>query len=1373
MISHRPRSLIALVWLAAGPAAAAAPWDGAPFTADPSEMMAAARALPPVKDGTDIDVLLHEEEYTLDAELRAVVRRRLVYRLLTPQGARAWATSEAYWRPWQQDRPKIEARVITARGAIHSFDPETLSDQGAAAEDPEVFTDLRRVRGPLPAVDAGALVEEQTTVRDTSPFFSKGSVYRYVAGGEYPIRRAVLKVSAPTSVPLAYELRGVAPEISDSTSGGKRTLLFEVGPLDEPEAPEPYLPHDAAPQMISFSTGRSWRDVGGEFGRLVDAQLSGGEIRQLAQQAFGSARGRDNLVRVALAWMHKEIRYTGVELGDAALVPRSPAEVLTRKYGDCKDLATLLVGLLRTRGIAAQVALLRTSWDEVAPSLPGAGGFDHAIVYVPGAPPLWVDPTSAVTPVGELPVMDQGRLALVASPKTQKLVLTPEADAKVNRSLVVREIQLAESGPARLTETRTTWGSLASRYRAVKEESSAADIREWYRGFAKEAFGAKELDAFEYGAGDDLRGPFKMSLSVRDSTLASTTDQAMSMHLRVGGLMGSLPGALVESPDDSGEDAERAKEVKPRKHDFLLVEPYSAELRFRIVPPPGYVARAFQTEGDVRRMGPATLSRAFSADKEGAILATFKFDVGKSRYTPEEYEAFRKSFAEWGSEPQDEVGFDHEGRIHLAAGRVREALESYRKLAALHPKEALHEIHLARALLEVGFGEPARQHARKAVQLEPRSAEAHQTLGWILQHDVLGRRFRQGFDLDGAVAEYSKAKELDPSSFEIRGDLAILLEHDAEGERYGAGARLDEAVAEYRALRDMGHHELDDNILYALMWSHRYDELAKEASEGKDSADRSAFKVLAVAAGKGAKAAVAEAGRLGRTPDARRTLLSRAADWLVLLRLYPQAAELLAEAAKGASGQAPLQRRIALLAKTRRYDAAGQPNGARGVVAGAMAAVFDPNVRPETLSAFFAKETKAGSSDDAIGRALRGAIGSFRRRIAQSGATPAVAVDTTLSAMEAIVEGDDATGYRVRMTLPFGSGAFETWYLVREDGALKILATGRNPETLGVMALARARRGDLAGARKLLDWIRDRGPCGGGANGWSAFCAMWPENGGREGAEEISRAAAAAAALSDAPGEAVGLLERARQSASPELAKAIDWALAAAYLNGEKLADLDKVSARLYAAEGPTARALGLRLDVLRRLERTVELEALAQKRLVENPGDKVALGRLMAHKLREGDYAGGASLGEKLVASGAATADDYNELAWLSLFAGRVNDRTVELAQRATSMTESSVRAYLHTLASVDAELGKSAEAREILVKSLELRLEDAPDPADWYVIGRIAENYALADAARAAYQRTLATKVDPATPGSVELLAKRRLDALGPAQLAEPNPP
>ena len=84
-----------------------------------------------------------------------------------------------------------------------------------------------------------------------------------------------------------------------------------------------------------------------------------------------------------------------MEFGKGAIVPRSSRETLARRYGDCKDQATLLVAMLRVAGIRAQVALLRTGrYADVAPALPGLGDFDHAIVYIPGDRPMWIDPSA-------------------------------------------------------------------------------------------------------------------------------------------------------------------------------------------------------------------------------------------------------------------------------------------------------------------------------------------------------------------------------------------------------------------------------------------------------------------------------------------------------------------------------------------------------------------------------------------------------------------------------------------------------------------------------------------------------------------------------------------------------------------------------------------------------------------------------------------------------------------------------------------------------------------------------------------------------------------------------------------------------------------
>ena len=103
------------------------------------------------------------------------------------------------------------------------------------------------------------------------------------------------------------------------------------------------------------------------------------------------------------------VRYTGIEFGNGAIVPRTPREILARRFGDCKDQAALLVAMLRAAGLQADVALLSAGTGiDVVPELPGLGGFNHAIVRLAGDPPLWIDPTIHCLPAGRLPRADQG-----------------------------------------------------------------------------------------------------------------------------------------------------------------------------------------------------------------------------------------------------------------------------------------------------------------------------------------------------------------------------------------------------------------------------------------------------------------------------------------------------------------------------------------------------------------------------------------------------------------------------------------------------------------------------------------------------------------------------------------------------------------------------------------------------------------------------------------------------------------------------------------------------------------------------------------------------------------------------------------------------
>src|SRR5207237_9804113 len=97
---------------------------------------------------------------------------------------------------------------------------------------------------------------------------------------------------------------------------------------------------------------------------------------------------------------------------------------------------------------------------------------------------------------------------------------------------------------------------------------------------------------------------------------------------------------------------------------------------------------------------------------------------------------------------------------------------------------------------------------------------------------------------------------------------------------------------------------------------------------------------------------------------------------------------------------------------------------------------------------------------------------------------------------------------------------------------------------------------------------------------------------------------------------------------------------------------------------------------------------------------------------------------------------------AWAARLEGTVTEATLQDAQKATTNDRGRTDASLHTLATVYAEMGKPVEARDVLLQTFRARVTPEPEPHDWYVLGRIAEEYGAREAAIAAYLRTAAAE-------------------------------
>jgi len=482
--------------------------------------------LTPRVSGTDearsngIAVLLEEQGFRYDAEGRETTVYRRIYRVLTEGGAEITDTIGAHWSPWHQERPVLRARVIHADGEVHLLDPDAAVVQGAPEPGQKVYSDARELVAPLPSIEVGAIVEFVVEISEHRPFCPAGRSHIAMLEFDEPAAVALTWIEQPAKAPFEWVLHGDAEieRLDERMDDGARRRSFVARDRPGWEWVEGYLPPDArSVPMLEYSTATSWADVAQSYLGPVEEALSAEDTSTAIQPLLDEALAGDDpasleradLVSRLLASLRSRVRYTGLNLGDAAIVPRSPAVTLERAYGDCKDQATLLVALLDAVGIEAHVALVTTGpGTDQMHEMPGLDGFDHAIVVIPGDEPMWIDPAAELVPPGELPSMDQDRLALVIDAGTRGLMATPMSTAQSNRLLRTKRMEMPFLGAVSVTDSQTGLGATGTGLRYFGQSLEQTVIEDLRTSAAAREEGESGIETVEYGDPEDLTVPF-------------------------------------------------------------------------------------------------------------------------------------------------------------------------------------------------------------------------------------------------------------------------------------------------------------------------------------------------------------------------------------------------------------------------------------------------------------------------------------------------------------------------------------------------------------------------------------------------------------------------------------------------------------------------------------------------------------------------------------------------------------------------------------------------------------------------------------------------------------------------------------------------
>ena len=370
------------------------------------------------------------------------------------------------------------------------------------------------------------------------------------------------------------------------------------------------------------------------------------------------------------------IRYTGVEFGESSIMPARPDETLKRRFGDCKDKSTLLVAMLRAAGFDAHVALLDTGFGpDPDPDLPGIDLFDHAIVFVGGEPPVWIDATAEYLRVGDLPAAVAGRLALVASAASTTLQRIPETPASRHRIEHARDYFLVERGRGRVVETISPEGGFEGDYRERYSTMDEGEVKKAIDDYVKRVYKARAPGEIRRTASTDFSKPFTLSFEGKETEVGETFADASTVRFPPADFVDRLENELpAEKKDKDAADGEA--KTAPRTLPFRLREAFVDIWTTRVHPPPGFVpGEAPQVEDT--HVGPVHFTRAVESAPDGAITFRATLDTGdRLVWTPQELADVRAWIAKVRSGETVQLVFEQAGYKALRAGQLQEAVRS-------------------------------------------------------------------------------------------------------------------------------------------------------------------------------------------------------------------------------------------------------------------------------------------------------------------------------------------------------------------------------------------------------------------------------------------------------------------------------------------------------------------------------------------------------------------------------------------------------------------------------------------------------------------------------------------------------------------------
>ena len=585
--------------------------------------------------------VLTKTQLSYEKDGTAVSKDHYITKILTEKGIQQYGEKHVpYYRVY--DTVLIEtARVIKPDGSVIDVTPEDIKDVSAAIlEYMNIFDpDVREKIIAFKGLEIGDFIELKYTDSLFHPpmdnEFDGSDIFQH----SEPILKKVLSINGPADMPLKHVTRNGEVSFETGTTDGRTTYTWVAENIPR-IIREPAMPPlvEVVP-TVYFTTIEDWGTVSRWWNSLAETKYEISDALRAEIESLTSGKETDKeKIDAIYHFVAQKVRYMGLGTGKKkGFDPKPASETYETRYGVCRDVAALMVAMLREAEIDADIVLTGAGY-EMERELPTMG-FNHAIVAINNedGSVTYADPTIENS-VDWLPCMEAEQQVLICTDKGKTLEDTPYSSPEDNMGHVRAVSILSESGLYTSDVTLSTDGFYDMALRGFLKQLPAARQKMIFGMILQEVYPGAVLEEFATSDAEDLTAPVTINFKYSIAEYPLNADNFLLFKSPVAlGVFELISGSVF-----------RSASLPERKYPYRLGFTFGATEEEIITVPLGYEVKSMPDPIE-KSYGPIEYYMTYSTEPEVELLesgtkqVTFKRQLllKSKQMSPDEYAEFK------------------------------------------------------------------------------------------------------------------------------------------------------------------------------------------------------------------------------------------------------------------------------------------------------------------------------------------------------------------------------------------------------------------------------------------------------------------------------------------------------------------------------------------------------------------------------------------------------------------------------------------------------------------------------------------------------------------------------------------------------------